>query len=813
MSLYSRLDSGASMPAFPPAYHDSESLTNLNPTTATTMEQFDIDEDEVYEPLKRDGFFSRALFATKSVVLCYHDRLVTKFARVIDPISEGYSYFSSKYELAITRIGNPLVVKRLLYVLVVVIGMYVITLSESSEGISGLSGDAFSVGRFYDMSKLGAALSSYIKASSLEANLEYLSAMPHVAGTTGDLALAKYVQDYFSNNGIQVTQLNELESFLNYPKAAGTYLKLGDDSFQATLYEGSEDQMQNLAFSPNSPNTNGEIEAPYIYVNYGEEKDLEKIATSGVKVEGAIFLVKYGGTTPEPNKVLAASRLGAKAVVFISPEIKWGGKSHDDMIQRINVGLTRVSPGDVLTPGFSVQDNAVSKLEWEKSSITAKIPTIPISWKDGKALVEMLPTGGHDFGDGWVSGTASKDHTLKLSIQNEERSTHLLWNVYGYIAGREQADRGVIFGAPRDSGCYGASTSASGTAALLELVKAFTSLQRRYDWSPARSIYFMSFDATEYNLAGSAEWVKARQKDLVKEGYAYIDLSDLATGDILSIHSSPLMHGLIKEELQKLELLDEQKANGMGTLLDLYRSQNDGKDSISYNMLENKNYIPLLNMLGMPSVDIGFRGKLVPKTSCLDTFENLQKECPVKVQTQMVDLVARIGLSLSETPIIPFDFVVLADRLLDYVADLEKFAVEQSPGVNLLLNKIRGSIGILKSYANRVNRFRKDRDTFVSGSSALEPAMLSVERRNLNYNMIAFKNLFLVEENGENRPGYKSLLFGASFYGPQSDDKLYDWNTFPFVRDCIIEREGAKAQAELDRIAQSLEAAAQSFLD
>lgn len=778
------------------------------------MEQFDIDEDEVYEPLKRGGFFTRALFATKNVVFCCHDRFMSKFSYVIDPVYEGYSYFSAKYELAITRVGNPLVVKRLLYVFVVVVGMYLVTLGESREGVSGLSGDAFSVGRFYDIPKLGATLSSYIKTSSFEENLEYLSAMPHVAGTTGDLALAKYVQQYFSNNGLLVTQLNELESFLNYPKAAGTYLKLGDDSFHATLYEGTDDQMQNLAFNPNSPNTDGEIHAPYVFANFGELHDFEKIVKAGVEVEGAIVLIKYGGATPEPNKVRAAARLKAKAVVFISPLIDWAGKTHDDMIQRINVGLTRVSPGDVLTPGFSAQSNAINKLTWAKSDITAKIPTIPISWKDGKALVEKLHSGGYDFGDGWFSGTASSEQTLKLSIQNEERSTHLLWNVYGYIGGREQADRGVIFGAPRDSGCYGASTSGSGTAALLELVKAFTSLQRRFDWSPARSIYFVSFDATEYNLAGSAEWVKSRERDLEKEGYAYIDVSDLVSGDNLSIHSSPLMHNLIKDELQKVELFDEQKTNGMKTLYDLYRSQNDGKDTISYTMVENKNYIPLINMLGMPSMDIGFRGKQVPKSSCLDTFQNLEKESTMKIHAQMVELIARIGLNLAETPIIPFDFAVLADRLLEYVTDLEKFAKEQTSGqVKLLFNKIQSAINMLKSYANRVNNFRKDRDTFVSGNSPLEPAMLSAARRNLNYNMAGFKNEFLAEENGGSRAGYQSLLFGASFYSPQYDDKLYEWNTFPFVRDRIMERDGSKAQFELNRLAQLVEIAAQSFLE
>ena len=71
--------------------------------------------------------------------------------------------------------------------------------------------------------------------------------------------------------------------------------------------------------------------------------------------------------------------------------------------------------------------------------------------------------------------------------------------------------------------------SNTGTVALLEMVKIFTSMQRSICGPVAVNI-FVSFDATEYNLAGAAEWIENRKESLRKEGYVYIDLSDLVAG-------------------------------------------------------------------------------------------------------------------------------------------------------------------------------------------------------------------------------------------------------------------------------------------
>lgn len=819
MSQYQHLHSQGDIPAFPPSYDELGPQNSDVFHSGPPIEQFEIDEDEVYEPAKRESLVKRALFATRKFAYTFRDRVGGPVARYMDPLCEGYKYFHMKYELFLLKLGNPLVVKRLIYVFFVIMLMYFVTLSENSDGVNGASGGAFSMGKFYDVDMLGNTIKLYIEAATLKENLEYLSSMPHLAGTTGDLALARYVESYFHNNGIQLIDFHELESFLNYPKKEGTYLKLGDGSFSATLSEGSDDQMEKLAFSPNSPSTKGEISAKYVYANYGDPEDIIKLDEARVSVKDAILLIRYGGKTPEANKVFAASRLGAAAVVFISPSIEWAGKSHDDMIQRKNVGLTRYCYGDVLTPGWSSHSNYFGNLAWEKSNTTPKIPTIPISWKDGKTLIEKLGKSGADFGDGLYSGEGSDENTLKLNVQHEERITHLIWNVVGSIRGREQATKGIIIGAARDAMGHGASSSASSTATLLELVKIFTSLQRRFDWYPSRSIYFASFDATEYNLGGAGEWLEEKREQLAEEGYAYIDINDIAVGDQLTIQSNPLLHGIIKDELKKIELPEKDKKKDILTLYDLFKSQNGGNDRISNNMVEVKNYVPFINSLNIPSMNLGFRGKDVPQGSVLDNFHNFEKELDSSMEKhiQMVELLARVCLRLAEEPMLPFDLIGLAERLSSYQKDLEKYANDKialfRSSIKLDYSRLTSAIQESQQHFRDLDRFANQWREFITSTSPLEPATLANTRKECNVNMMEFSLNFVVLEGHISRVGYHNSLFGTPYDAPAFDNGSYEWNTFPMVRDLVAEGKFDKAQAEINRLADVLSRSASGITE
>ena len=58
-------------------------------------------------------------------------------------------------------------------------------------------------------------------------------------------------------------------------------------------------------------------------------------------------------------------------------------------------------------------------------------------------------------------------------------------------------DRCILVGNHRDAWVFGSVDPTGGTAALLEISRAFSALKKNHDWKPRRSIIFLSWGAEE----------------------------------------------------------------------------------------------------------------------------------------------------------------------------------------------------------------------------------------------------------------------------------------------------------------------------
>lgn len=773
------------------------------------MEQFEIDDYDYDAP--RTPFLTSLKARLNTVI--------RPMTRMIDPMYEGLQYLSLVYERGILKIGNPLVVKRLLYVFFMVIIIFFVSKYTINEGINGTSGGAFATGKFYDLTKLGGMIESHIDPKTMKENLEYFSSMPHMAGTSGDLALSKYIISYMKNNGITGVETNELQSYLNYPseKKDHTYVKLGDESFEVNLREFGINEMEYIGYNPNGLNTD-EIEGAMVYGNYGTRDDIDKLIDSGIDLKDVVLIVKYDGGVLESNKVQLATEKGVKAMVFISNKVDLGDKTVDDMIQKENVGNVRYSSGDVLTPGWASEDGYVSRLLWFKSKATPKIPTIPISYKDGQELLKKLDKG-YKFEDGHSGEkTDDKSKRLKVKIGNKEKQTHQIWNIVGSIPGREQHEKSIIIGAARDSACFGTISSNTGSVVLLELIKIFTTMQRKFNWSPARTITFISFDATNYNLAGLTEWIEEKKKTIFKEAYAYIDLSDAVAGEDLSIKANPFLHLVIKNCLKQVKTKKDDKELN---LHEMFKSQHQNLDKISNNMIEFKNYIPFINLLNVPSMEIKFSGAEYPKHSCYDNFENFENtkiDPSMEKHKLLVEIIGRIILNTIEEAIVPFNFGEFVDRIIDYQTDLEKYvneaikADEKPNKPQMHFEKLTRSLNTLRETANQFDDWVLSWKKFIIESSEIEPSLVAMKRWKWNECLVEFNNNFISKAVQPERPGYLNLLFGSPYNAPARDTNDWQWNTFPAVRDYIQRGDFGRAQYELDQLADIMEMAARNVV-
>ena len=87
----------------------------------------------------------------------------------------------------------------------------------------------------------------------------------------------------------------------------------------------------------------------------------------------------------------------------------------------------------------------------------------------------------------------------------------LLKKISQYLCFIAYTDRLVILGNHRDSWNFGAADATSGSAALMEIARGLGKL-RKMGWRPRRTMMLCSWDAEEYGLMGSMEWVEVGLK-------------------------------------------------------------------------------------------------------------------------------------------------------------------------------------------------------------------------------------------------------------------------------------------------------------
>ena len=155
-------------------------------------------------------------------------------------------------------------------------------------------------------------------------------------------------------------------------------------------------------------------------------------------------------------------------------------------------------------PQFYLENNDLSKSELQFKG-----------WVTGEAAKRFFESAGMDFGQ--LSKTASQrgfkpvNLNLKTSVQFKNQVEHVKSNnVAALWPGVDRANEYIVYTAhwdhfginpdfKGDSILNGAVDNASGTAALLEIAKAFTSLPERQN----RSILFLSVTGEEQGLLGS----------------------------------------------------------------------------------------------------------------------------------------------------------------------------------------------------------------------------------------------------------------------------------------------------------------------
>ncbi|KAL1740279.1 Zn-dependent exopeptidase [Schizophyllum fasciatum] len=589
------------------------------------------------------------------------------------------------------------------------------------------------------------------EASALNASRRYAT-KPHLAGSTQDLALAKdflsLVQAEFGIEppsappifpaGSPASQsatrgmlsldrpqawIDEYYPVLNTPLERR--LQVVDDDGQVLHDFDAEEETDDTdpdaaryrtavpAFHGLSKD--GDVTGRLVYAKFGSKEDFDELVEKGVNLTGSIVLARYGGLF-RGLKVKGAQEHGAAGILIYSDPkddgavtVENGYKPYPDgparnptSVQRGSVQFLSIYPGDPTTPGYPAYENATRT----EGTNTPSIPSLPISWANAERLLSSLATGGQ-----W------EGKNIRL-INKVETSVTPIWNNVAVIPGHLRNE------------LVGATDATSGTVSMHEVVKGFGALLKE-DWKPLRTIVIALWDAEEYGLIGSTEYVEDFEKFLGANVVAYLNLDSSVSGPQLSMGASPLLaHFMRKAAVDLPHPTDKHR-----TLWDAHFDKGDyegqvdvevqalhdaraaGAGDVGIGLLgSGSDYTAFVQRLGVASGHLGMRATLrSPAYHCHSVYDSqrwqeLYADPGFHRHVAVAKLLGLQTLRLASTAILPFNTTYYSLLIEQFVNEVEEILSDTSSPIDV--SPLRSSVRSLQAASLSLDfaKFKAEKD-------------------------------------------------------------------------------------------------------
>uniref|UniRef100_A0A0E0FSX1 Aminopeptidase NAALADL1 n=1 Tax=Oryza nivara TaxID=4536 RepID=A0A0E0FSX1_ORYNI len=607
------------------------------------------------------------------------------------------------------------------------------------------------------------------------AHLRALTLRPHVAGTEANAVAAEYVRAALSSFSFP-TRVTPYSVLLSYPihrslslsvpgRAAAFNFALVQETYPGDPYSEAAAEVIPTYFAYSA---SGSVAAEVVYANYGNTKDYEYLASRGVDVAGKVALVRYGNLHCE-DMVRNARAAGAAAAIVYTDAKDFGGAGAKGKRKwfpdarwlpptGVQVGSLFRGVGDPTTPMWASSEGCerVSVEEAMDTDDMPGIPALPVSARDAAEIHAAL--GGDAAPADWQGREGSPVYRLGpgpaiLNLTytgNDTMAT--IENVFAVIEGAEEPDRYVILGNHRDAWTFGASDPNSGTAAMIELAQRLSVLQKQ-GWRPRRTIIFCSWDAEEYGLTGSTEWVEENREMLSSRAVAYLNVDVSVVGPVQDPDNSSqtVYDSWVKSNISPL----------------IGRLGHGGSDFSAF-----------VQHVGIPSTSMGFgegKGPGYPiYHSLYDDFVWMEKfgDPGFSRHAAAASIWGMMALRLADEEILPFNYMSYPVELEAYTKVVEN----EVRGTAISCSPLHNAIRTLKTAATKVNGERKELQRQLSSNQLKKDSM---KIRSLNDRLMQAERAFT------NREGlFKQEWFKHLVYGPSEQN---DWESasYPGVENAI----------------------------
>ncbi len=645
--------------------------------------------------------------------------------------------------------------------------------------------------------------------------LKTLTAVPHVAASKEDYDTAVYVANKFKAAGLETT-IVPYKAWLNLPvsvhveatDSSGHVLMQGPSKEHVSSDPFQDDPRVLPAFNGSSPS--GDVTGDVVYANYGRPEDFQKLADDNIDLHGKIVLVRYGGNFRGVKVYIAQQRGAAGVLIYSDPYddgyfqgdvYPKGPYRPDTGVQRGAVQYLFKYPGDATTPNVastpSLPDS--QRLPPQKIDSMPSIPSVPISYKDASPMLEHL--GGPGVPKGWQGALPFTYHmggdgSVRVHLaQKMDYAERTIWDVIGRIPGNEDSDAWVIAGNHRDAWVYGAVDPNSGTAAMLEAVHGIGTLLKS-GWKPKRTIYFCSWDAEEEGLIGSTEWVEDHAKQL-DHAVAYFNTDVGVSGPDFEAAAVPSLKQYVRD------IASEVPSPHGGSVLDAWkteRTRNGGSASMEETRAEGpapaqahvgdlgsgSDFTPFLQHAGVPSTDIGSRGRYGVYHSVFDNYAWFTRFAdPTFVyEQQQARIFGLQVLHMADTDVLPYDYVTYAKEIGSYLKAAE--TKSDKAGMKLDFNQANSAAGKMLTNAE---------------SLSLRQKAASGDLNALNTKLRQVEGDLLDPQGLPGRPWFRHTIYAPGEYTG------YAAVVIPGVNEAIDAKESGRAQKELNDLTAALDRA------
>ncbi|KAF1977901.1 N-acetylated-alpha-linked acidic dipeptidase-like protein 2 [Bimuria novae-zelandiae CBS 107.79] len=561
----------------------------------------------------------------------------------------------------------------------------------------------------------------------------------HLAGV--NKSMAQWTADKWSENGFT----SRLDEYCN--------------TFEATLEEAILPEDDTSSYLNRIPtfhgySATGNASAEYVYVRRAQQVDFDRLVELGVELEGKIALAKYGGPF-RGLKVKNAQDYGMIGVItFTDPgddgniteangyaAYPDGPARNPTSVQRGSVQFLSTSPGDPTTPGYASKKDSPRA---DKSGRVPHIPSLPVSWLEAGEEVNRTKWVGEIPGADYSTGVGSG---ARLSISNVMEDSYTdIWNAIGIINGTND-DEVIILGNHRDAWIVGgAADPNSGSAVMIELSKAFGRLLAT-SWKPRRTIVLASWDAEEYGIVGSTEWVEEYIPWLKTAVVSYLNLDIAVSGPSPYTDATPDLHALATETMKKV--IYPFAGSTSQTLYDVWQNV-----SGEFGVLgSGSDYTAFLQKSGMACLDTGAGGGVLDPVyhyhSNYDSYHWMSKFGDPGFHTHKAigQYIALLTYHLASDAVLPPEPADYVPELQTYLSDLNDTIASSNGTVDI--TPLADAVATFATAAQEFNALRSQ--ALLTNDSAL----LTV----VNHKARDFSRWFVSQGGLTGREFFENLIF------------------------------------------------------